>query len=274
MRNMGPAWSLADIPYQEIDRSRLAGSEDWFGLLAASSFIEILSDLYARNLAEYYAGDAGVCAWLTGKWEAEEVQHGRALRRYVEHVWPDFDWERGFAGFRADYSPYCQTQFLGPTRALEMAARCVVETGTASFYTMVRDLAPEPVLAMIAGRIRADEIGHYKAFYRYYRQYQDHERNGRSRVARELWRRVAEVDSEDAYLGVRNACRIRYPDRPFGRTDFTAFRARIAAWMRKGYPFPMATRMLIKPLDLPPLVHRLAVPVLVGTARRLVALSG
>lgn len=273
MTNAGPTWSLDDIPYEDIDRSRLDGQDDWFGLLAASSFIEILSDLYARNLVDYYAGDDGICNWLTGTWEQEEVQHGRALRRYVETVWPDFDWERGFAGFRAQYSPYCQTALLGPTRALEMAARCVVETGTASFYTMIRDQSPEPVLTRLAGHIRNDEVGHYGYFYQYYLQYQEREAHSRWRVGRELWRRVVEVDSEDAYLGVRNAYRVRYPQRPFERADFRAFRARIGGWMREAYPFSMAAKMLLKPLALPPRLNRLAVPVLVGAARRVVALS-
>ncbi|MDA8390392.1 MAG: ferritin-like domain-containing protein [Gammaproteobacteria bacterium] len=273
MMNKGPGWSLEDIAYQDIDRSRLAGHADWFGLLAASSFVEILSDLYARNLAEYYAGDDDLCAWLTQKWEKEEMQHGRALRRYVETVWPDFDWERGFAGFRAQYGPYCQTALLGPTRTLEMAARCVVETGTASFYTMIHDLSPEPVLTTLAGHIRNDEVGHYKGFYHYYRRYQDRESHSRWRVGRELWRRVAEIDSEDAYLAVRNAYQVRYPQQPFEPADFRAFRSRISGWMREAYPFPMAVKMLLKPLSLPPAVHRLVAPMLIGAARGVVALS-
>ncbi|MHB8252556.1 MAG: ferritin-like domain-containing protein [Acidiferrobacter sp.] len=270
LKPQSPGWSLEDIAFEHIERAAIADDVDWLYLLAASSFVEILSDLYARNLGEYYAGDDKACEWLTQKWEPEEMQHGAALHQYVLSVWPDFDWERGFEGFRADYAPYCQTSLLGPTRTLEMAARCVVETGTSSFYAMVRDASPEPILSQVAAHIRDDEIGHYKGFYHFYRQYQKRERHSRWRVAREVWRRVAEVDSEDAYLAVKNACLVHNPGQPFGRKEFAAFRNRIRGGMRLHYPFQSAVKMLVKPLDLPVPVQRLVVPLLVGGVRRIV----
>lgn len=261
---------MEDIAYGQVERGLIVDKRDWFYLVTASSYVEILSDLYARNLGDYYAGDDEACAWLARKWEPEEMQHGRALRRYVESVWPDFDWERGFEGFRVDYSPYCQTSLLGPTRTLEMAARCVVETGTSSFYAMVRDASPEPVLARIAGHIHDDEVGHYKGFYRFYRDYQKREAHPRWRVAREIWRRIAEVDNEDAYLAVKNVAMVDKPGQDYTRKDFIVFRNRIREWMRLYYPFPSAVKMLLKPLDLPTSLQRVAVSVLVAGARRIV----
>lgn len=266
----GPRWLVDDVAYDKIDRSAIVDQLDWFYLVAASSFVEILSDLYARNLGDYYAGDEEACAWLAHKWEPEEMQHGEALKRYVRTVWPDFDWQRGFDGFRDDYAPYCQTALLGPTRALEMAARCVVETGTSSFYAMLREASPEPVLATVAGHIHDDEIGHYKGFYRFYRDYQRRDPHSRWRVAREIWRRVVEVDSEDAFLAVKNVSVVHRPGSVFTRGDFRAFRDRIRAWMRVHYPFQSAVKMLLKPLDLPPPFQRAMVPLIVGGVRRIV----
>ncbi len=266
----GPRWSVDDVAYDKIDRAAMADKLDWFYLVAASSFVEILSDLYARNLGDYYAGDEEARDWLAHKWEPEEMQHGEALRRYVQAVWPDFDWQRGFDGFRTDYAPYCQTALLGPTRTLEMAARCVVETGTASFYAMLHVASPEPVLAAVAGHIRDDEIGHYKGFYRFYRDYQRRDPHSRFRVAREIWRRVVEVDSEDAFLAVKNVSIVHRPGSVFTRADFRAFRDRIRAWMRLHYPFQSAVKMLLRPLDLPAPLQRITVPLIVRTARRIV----
>ncbi|WP_205735991.1 ferritin-like domain-containing protein [Acidiferrobacter sp. SPIII_3] len=263
-------WSPDDIPYDQVDRAMIADDRDWFYLLAASSFVEILSDLYARNLGDYYAGDDETCAWLAHKWGPEEVQHGEALKRYVLSVWPDFDWQRGFDGFRADYAPYCETARLGPTRTLEMAARCVVETGTSSFYGMLRHASPEPVLAALAGHIRDDEIGHYKGFYRIYRDYQGREPHSRWRVAREIWRRVAEIDSEDAYLAVKNVSLVCESRAAFTRDDFRAFRNRIRVWMRRHYPFQPAVKMLLTPLDLPASLQRFMVSFMAGGARLIV----
>ena len=46
-----------------------------------------------------------------------------------------------------------------------MIARCVVESGTSSYYSAIRDATEEPVLQEITGRIAADEYRHYKLFY-------------------------------------------------------------------------------------------------------------
>jgi hypothetical protein len=46
-----------------------------------------------------------------------------------------------------------------------MISRCVVESGTSSLYSALRDAAEEPVLKEVAGRIAADEFRHYRLFY-------------------------------------------------------------------------------------------------------------
>ncbi len=46
-----------------------------------------------------------------------------------------------------------------------MISRCVVESGTSSYYSAMRDATEEPLLREIAGRIAADEYRHYKLFY-------------------------------------------------------------------------------------------------------------
>ena len=51
------------------------------------------------------------------------------------------------------------------SRAREMVARCVVETGTSSYYTALAEASREPVLREICERIAADEFRHYKMFY-------------------------------------------------------------------------------------------------------------
>ena len=48
----------------------------------------------------------------------------------------------------------------------EMIARCMVEVGTSSYYTALRDAVREPVLKEICRHIAADEIRHYKLFYK------------------------------------------------------------------------------------------------------------
>ncbi|MGH8281597.1 MAG: ferritin-like domain-containing protein, partial [Gammaproteobacteria bacterium] len=81
-------WNLDDIPWHSIDRTALADGEMFFYLVTTASFIETATDTYARNLIEYYAGDAEATAWLEQHWQHEELQHGCALKRYVQTAWP------------------------------------------------------------------------------------------------------------------------------------------------------------------------------------------
>ena len=86
-------WQIADLDFDAIDRSAIEDNEDLFYLLMSASFIETGSDTYAANLAEHYSEYPEITAWLRDRWESEELQHGLALRKYVENVWPDFPWE-------------------------------------------------------------------------------------------------------------------------------------------------------------------------------------
>ena len=60
-----------------------------------------------------------------------------------------------------------------------MIARCIVETGTSSYYTALHEAAAEPVLQEICRRIAADELRHYRLFYKTLCAYQARERLGR-----------------------------------------------------------------------------------------------
>src|SRR5262245_33602548 len=99
----GADWSVEDIDFDSIDASLIHDNAELFYLLAAASFVEITSDLYTKNLIEFFQGDAEIENWLANFWEHEEVQHGTALKRYVQAVWPEFDWEGAYRGFFVEY---------------------------------------------------------------------------------------------------------------------------------------------------------------------------
>src|SRR5262249_35162670 len=85
--------TLDDIPWQAVPHGSVAQGEAYFYLVTAASLMESATDLYTANLIDYFAGDEEVTSWLQEYWLPEELQHGRALRRYVEAAWPEFDWE-------------------------------------------------------------------------------------------------------------------------------------------------------------------------------------
>ena len=61
-------WHLEDIDLQAIDRAAVAPRDDIFLLVCSASFIESGTDLYTRNLLEYFAGDPGFESWLRDRW--------------------------------------------------------------------------------------------------------------------------------------------------------------------------------------------------------------
>lgn len=252
-------WRIEDIDLSRIDRAKASADEDLVLLLCAASFVESGSDLYTTNLSEFFAGDEEVALWLNRHWEQEELQHGRALKAYVTHVWPEFDWDRAFDAFFAEYSKTCSVEAFEKTRALEMVARCVVETGTATLYRAINDCCDEPVLKQITEYIRTDEVRHYKHFYRFFKKYNEIEGNGRLKVLGALARRLLEIRNEDSEIALRHVFAERYRG---GSADPSVQRARtmrINALVRRNLSADMCVKMLLKPLDLPariqPSVH-------------------
>ncbi|SCU76450.1 conserved hypothetical protein [Cupriavidus necator] len=243
-------WSVSDINYQAIDVERVRGDRDLFYLLVSASFIESGSDTYAGNLATYYARVPDAADWLAEHWEAEELQHGLALRRYVEHVWPEFDWERGYARFFDEYSKTCSIDQFEPTEGLEMAARCVVETGTAAYYRALEQASDEPVLRDLTRRISNDEVRHYKHFYHFFNRFAESERLGRLRVLGALARRLLEIKNEDAAIALRNVLRMERGVEAVSEAEVRALNARVSAVIRRNIPIEMTVKMLLRPLHL------------------------
>lgn len=266
------AWLIDEIPFHDIDRDLVRDDQQLLYGVVAASFIEITADLYTASLVEFYRGDDEATEWLSQQWEPEELRHGATLKRYVESAWPDFDWNTAYRGFLSEYSRCCGVDVLATTRELEFAARCVVETGTATFYRALSDMTGEPVLKQIADLIAADEIRHYKHFYRFFRRYHEREQTNRLSVARTLWRRITEIDTDDGLIAFKHVFVVANPGCEFQFRDYRAFRTRARLLARQHYPIPMAVRMLLKPLELSPRVVRLIVPPIVSTTQLLLRL--
>src|SRR6266702_3458112 len=79
-----------------------------------------------------------------------------------------------------DYGTYLCNVFHDDPE-FEVVARCIVETGTSSYYTALGEAVDEPVLKEICRNIAADEHRHYKLFYDHLRRYLKSEKLGRLR---------------------------------------------------------------------------------------------
>jgi hypothetical protein len=160
-------WTLDDIDWGKFDASRVDAA--LLASMKGASLVEYNAPDYVTYLVRVFkdAGDETLAN--IARWGEEEVQHGLALGRWSEMADPSFDFKAAFARFRAGYRPphfeSDSTNSIRGSRRGEMVARCVVESGTSSFYSAIRDASEEPVLKEISGRIAADEFRHYRLFF-------------------------------------------------------------------------------------------------------------
>jgi hypothetical protein len=233
-------------------------------------------DIYTGNLVEYFGDDAEISTWLATHWEPEELQHGRALRAYVESVWPEFDWERAFAAFLVDYSKLCSIEVLGPTHALELASRCVIETGTSTLYRAVRDATKDPILREITDHIQRDEVRHFKYFFDFFRRYQVAGGASRWAVAKMLLMRVREIRDSDtmcALQHIQSGCVGSLQKVARNLPDAKTMHKMITARLQPVYALNTATKMLLAPMALPAMARNMATAAISFSARTMVAWS-
>ncbi len=239
-----PSWDYKKIDYNAIDNEKVSENKVLFQLITIASFIEITSDLYEKNLVEFYKGDTDIVTWLENTWEPEEVQHGKALKKYIQTVWPNFDWEEAYKKFRDEYGALCTIDEFQPTRAKEMLARMVVETGTSTFYKAVNRYATEldePILAGIATNISKDEIYHYDIFEEGFKKYNEEEKLSRTDITKIIYARLKEANDEDVSIAFKHIN---------SNASFDEFKKEIKHFAKIYYPYNMSVKMLMRPLRL------------------------
>ena len=160
-------WKPEDINWDAFDRSKL---EPWLlNAVKAAALVEYNAPDYVTYLKRVFRESGPEVHAAIEQWGREESQHGKTLGRWAEMADPSFKLEEAIARFREGYKPAhfggTDTLSVRGSRRGEMIARCVVESGTSSYYSAIRDTTKEPVLKEIAGHIAADEFRHYKLFF-------------------------------------------------------------------------------------------------------------
>ena len=165
-----PTWTLDTIPWADFYPSKV--NPDLIKVIKTAALVERNGADYGRYLANVFQDDPDLCA-AADAWAVEEEQHGRALGRWAELADPAFEFDAAFRRFTLMYRiPVDATLSVRGSRTGELCARCVVETGTSSFYSAIRDAVHEPVLQIICKKIAADEFRHYKLFTNHMVRYQ------------------------------------------------------------------------------------------------------
>jgi rubrerythrin len=240
-------WTLEQIPWTRFDPARV--DPEIVKLVKAAAMVEFNGGDYATYLKRVFADDPEFQAVATA-WAQEEVQHGRALARWAKLADPNFDFESAFKRFTAGYSIDVDVeQSIRGSRCGELVARCIVETGTSSYYTALNEATDEPVLKQICRNIAADELRHYKLFYTYLQRYLDREElNGWRRLKVTLSRIGESEDDELAYAYFA----ANHPGESYDRRRFTRAYARRAYAVYRRHHVQRGIAMVLKATGLTP----------------------
>jgi hypothetical protein len=101
-------------------------------------------------------------------------------------------------------------------------------------------------------------------------RYREVERPSRAAVLPALWRRLRMTGGDDSYVVVKHVYGATRPPGPFDAKVYRDLRREGRDLVRDHFPHEMGVRMLLKPLALGPRTQRVALPVAVALARRLV----
>ena len=162
-------WRIEQVAWDRFDPSRL--DQEVIPLVKAAAMVERNGDDYALYLKSVFHDDPDF-AQAAENWAVEEVQHGDALGKWAMLADPAWSFEDAFARYRAGYRIDVKADAsIRGSRTGELIARCMVETGTSSYYTALGEASEEPVLKEVCRLIAADEYRHFKLFYDHMKRY-------------------------------------------------------------------------------------------------------
>jgi len=188
-------WTLDDVAWSDFDRRRV--DPDIVPLVKAAAMVERNGMDYAVYLGRVFIDDPDFRR-ASDNWAVEEVQHGDALGHWATLADPSFDFPAAFERYRNGYKlPLDADRSVRGSRTGELIARCMVETGTSSYYTALGDATTEPVLKQVCRLIAADEYRHFKLFYDHMKRYLAREKLGMVSRLRIALGRIGETEDDE-----------------------------------------------------------------------------
>lgn len=197
-------WRIEDVRWDQFDRSKVDPA--LVAIVKAAAMVERNGTDYGTYLNRVFADDPDF-RQAADNWSVEEVQHGDALGRWAMLADPGWDYSAAFERYRTGYRlPLLgQEASVRGSRTGELIARCIVESGTSSYYSALGEATEEPVLKQICKLIAADEFRHFKLFYDHMRRYLKRERVGLLRRLRIAVGRVGESEDDELAFAYHSA---------------------------------------------------------------------
>jgi hypothetical protein len=241
-------WHIDEVAWDRFDPSKVDPAI--VPLVKAAAMVERNGDDYADYLCNVFHDDPDFQG-AARNWAVEEVQHGEALGRWATLADPAWDYPAAFARFRKDFRIETEVdRSVRGSRTGELIARCMVETGTSSYYTALGEGSDEPVLVEICRLIAADEYRHFKLFYDHMRRYLAREKLSVMERLRIGLGRIGETEDDELALAFHCA------NRPEGaaydrRVAIAAYMAKAMGYYRQHH-LDRGVGMIFKAVGLPP----------------------
>ncbi len=241
-------WRMDQIDWDSFDASKV--DPDVVPIIKAAAMVERNALEYAAYLGSVFREDAPF-RQAADHWAVEEVQHGDALGKWACLADPHWDYAAAFARYKDGYKIETtrETSLRGSLSG-ELVARCMVETGTSSYYSALGDATEEPVLRQICRLIAADEFRHFKLFYDHMKRFLEREKISRFQRFRVALGRI--TDSEDDELAFAFHCGNEPPEIGFDHDRCIAgYMGRAMAYYRFKH-WERAIGMIFKAIGLEP----------------------
>jgi rubrerythrin len=241
-------WRIEDVAWDRFDPKAVDSA--LVPLVKAAAMVERNGRDYAVYLGRVFPDDPDF-RQAAENWADEEVQHGEALARWATLADSNWDFAAAFDRYRAGYAVNTSADAsIRGSRTGELIARCMVETGTSSFYTALAEATAEPALKHVCKLIAADEYRHFKLFYDHMRRYLSREKLGIVARLRIALGRIGE--SEDDELAYAYHCGNEPASQEFRHKRCTAAYMGSAIAFYRYRHIERGTGMLLKAVGLPP----------------------
>ena len=241
-------WQIDDVEWDSFNAANV--DPDILLLVKSAAMVERNGLDYATYLKNVFRNDPAFCQ-AADAWAIEEVQHGDALGRWASLADPSWNYAAAFQRYRDGYSVKLEAQAsIRGSLTGELIARCIVETGTSSYYTALADATAEPVLRQVCRLIAADEYRHFKLFYDHMKRYLGREKIG-------VWRRLRIAagrvnETEDDELAFAFHCSNEPADLAYRHDHCTAAYLGRAMGFYRPHHIERSTGMILKAVGLKP----------------------
>ena len=196
-------WHIDELGWDRFDPSKV--DAEIVPLIKAAAMVERKAADYVTYLTRVFAEDPDFIAAVE-HWGVEETQHGDALGRWGMLADPGWDFTAAFERYRAGYKIQLDVEAsIRGSRTGELIARCMVETGTSSYYTALGEATEEPALKQVCRLISADEYRHFKLFYDHMKRYLARENLSFSKRLRVALGRIGETEDDELAFAFHSA---------------------------------------------------------------------